>query len=143
MANDRLPSCRRSDRPEQVSVDGRRSPDVRSKTAHRGIARRHLVRLKRGQPEAELELELHGLDAKAAHATLIDAIEEAYEQGVRCLHVIHGRGNRSDGEPVIKTRLPGWLQALPASELVMAFASALPDDGGAGATYVLLRRMRD
>jgi DNA-nicking Smr family endonuclease len=36
----------------------------------------------------------------------------------------------------------GWLTSPPLAARVMAFASALPRDGGAGACYVLLRRVR-
>jgi DNA-nicking Smr family endonuclease len=36
----------------------------------------------------------------------------------------------------------GWLCEPPLDRLVMAFASAVPEHGGTGATYVLLRRRR-
>ena len=44
--------------------------------------------------------------------------------------------------PVLKEALLGWLCEPPLDRLVMAFASAVPEDGGTGATYVLLRRKR-
>jgi DNA-nicking Smr family endonuclease len=44
--------------------------------------------------------------------------------------------------PVLKEAVLGWLCEPPLARLVMAFASAVPEHGGAGATYVLLRRQR-
>ncbi|MFQ5418592.1 MAG: Smr/MutS family protein, partial [Myxococcota bacterium] len=58
----------------------------------------------------------------------------------RCVLVIHGRGRGSADGPVLKSALPGWLALPPLGASVMAFASAPPGDGGAGATVVLLRR---
>jgi DNA-nicking Smr family endonuclease len=44
--------------------------------------------------------------------------------------------------PVLKEAVFGWLCEPPLDRLVMAFASAVPEHGGTGATYVLLRRKR-
>ena len=67
---------------------------------------------------------------------------------VRCRYstsvlIIHGRGlNSKDQVPVLKTRLAQWLARGSWARLVLAFTSARPCDGGAGALYVLLRRQR-
>jgi DNA-nicking Smr family endonuclease len=42
--------------------------------------------------------------------------------------------------PVLKNALVGWLSHGRLSRFVLAFCSARPVDGGAGAIYVLLRR---
>jgi DNA-nicking Smr family endonuclease len=42
--------------------------------------------------------------------------------------------------PVIKEALQDWLASGRFGRQVLAFASARPADGGAGALYVLLRR---
>jgi DNA-nicking Smr family endonuclease len=54
--------------------------------------------------------------------------------------IIHGRGLSSPAGPVLKTKVIQWLTTGPWRRWVMAFASARLCDGGAGATYVLLRR---
>jgi DNA-nicking Smr family endonuclease len=41
---------------------------------------------------------------------------------------------------VLKEWLKGWLGQKRVGQLVLAFATARPQDGGAGAVYVLLRR---
>lgn len=107
-----------------------------------GADRRTLLRLRKGEPEPERELDLHGLSAAAAERALSEALEAAWQAGERCLLVIHGRGLRSPGEPVIKQSLPGWLAAPPHGSRVLAFTSAAPARGGAGATLVLLRRRK-
>ncbi len=107
-----------------------------------GIDRRHLQRLKRGEPEAEYEIDLHGRTRSEARGDVAGAIDEARGAGARCLLVIHGRGAGSAGSAVLKEALVGWLSSPPLAGRVMAFASALPEDGGPGATYVLLRRIR-
>jgi len=107
-----------------------------------GIDRRHLERLRRGEPEPEWEIDLHGLDQREARQAVRRAVLEAFEAGVRCLLVIHGRGSHSEAGAVLKPALARWLEAPPAGLRVMAFCSAASRDGGAGASYVLLRRNR-
>ncbi len=43
---------------------------------------------------------------------------------------------------VLRDAVPRWLNEAPLREHVLAFSHARPDDGGAGALYVLLRRRR-
>ncbi|MCA1987238.1 MAG: Smr/MutS family protein, partial [Desulfovibrio sp.] len=41
---------------------------------------------------------------------------------------------------IIKDRVQGWLTRDPFKRVVLAFCTALPKHGGAGAIYVLLRK---
>lgn len=107
-----------------------------------GIDPTHLERLRRGRTEPDSELDLHGLTSAEARASLEEALAEARRDGDRCVLVIHGRGARRASGPVLKDAVVDWLQAPPLSHAVLAFASALPRDGGPGALYVLLRRIR-
>lgn len=107
-----------------------------------GVDPAHLERLRRGRTEPDAELDLHGLTAAEARAALREALEEARRDGDRCVLVIHGRGARRACGPVLKEALVAALQTAPLAGWVLAFASALPRDGGPGATYVLLRRRR-
>jgi DNA-nicking Smr family endonuclease len=107
-----------------------------------GIDRKHLDRLKAGRVEVEYDIDLHGLGERDARYAVRHALEECFEAGGRCLLVVHGRGKGSELGPVLKESLVEWLTAPPAGRRVMAFSSARPEDGGAGATYVLLRRRR-
>jgi DNA-nicking Smr family endonuclease len=54
--------------------------------------------------------------------------------------IVHGRGLSSPAKPVLKTKVIEWLTCGPWRKWVIAFTSARSFDGGAGATYVLLRQ---
>jgi DNA-nicking Smr family endonuclease len=107
-----------------------------------GVDRAHLRRLRRGEVDVERRLDLHGMTAAEARRALGAALREAASAGARCVLVVHGRGLHSEGGAVLKGGVVEWLTAPPIAGLVLAFASALPRDGGAGASYVLLRRRR-
>jgi DNA-nicking Smr family endonuclease len=98
-------------------------------------------RLRRGDYEVEGRLDLHGLTREAAGGAVERFLRESRLGGKRCVLLIHGRGRHSEAQvPVIKQALEDWLAAGRFGRQVLAFASARPADGGAGALYVLLRR---
>jgi len=105
-----------------------------------GIDRKHLRRLRSGGIRVDVRVDLHGLHAPEAREALREALIGVAEAGLRCALVVHGRGHHSEVGPVLKRELLRWLAEPPLGRWVMAFASATPEDGGAGATYVLLRR---
>ncbi len=114
----------------------------RSEGLARGIDRAHLTRLRRGEVRIERRVDLHGLTAAEARQELSAELEDAFASDERCVLVIHGRGLHSDTGPVLRDGVVGWLTSGRPAARVMAFASALPRDGGPGASYVLLRRAR-
>ncbi len=102
----------------------------------------HLERLRRGVPEPLWEIDLHGFSAADARVDLREALLEAWQEGVRCGLIIHGRGHGSEAGAVLREGLAEWITAPPVGAKVLAFTPARPKDGGDGATYVLLRRNR-
>jgi DNA-nicking Smr family endonuclease len=108
-----------------------------------GLDRRLVRRLRGGDFAYQSYLDLHGMTAEAARHAVDQFLNRAVQQGQRCVLIIHGRGlNSKDQMPVLKHRLAGWLSRGAWARLVLAFTSARPCDGGAGALYVLLRRQR-
>lgn len=102
-----------------------------------GVQDRVLRQLRRGGFRLEAELDLHGLNRDKARAAVAGFIAECRDRDLRCVRIIHGKGNGSPNSgPVIKRLLDGWLRKLRD---VLAFCSARPEDGGTGAIYVLLR----
>jgi DNA-nicking Smr family endonuclease len=98
-------------------------------------------RLRRGEFALEGRLDLHGLTLGEARGAAERFLRESRLGGKRCVLLVHGRGRHSEAQlPVIKEALHGWLASGRFGRLVLAFASARPADGGAGALYVLLRR---
>jgi DNA-nicking Smr family endonuclease len=108
-----------------------------------GIDRGILRQLRNGQIRWDEKLDLHGLRAEDARRRVRDVLQRARDpEHRRCVLVVHGRGRHSEAEPVIKEALLDWLAEPPLADFVMAFSSATGRDGGVGATYVLLRRIR-
>jgi DNA-nicking Smr family endonuclease len=101
-----------------------------------------LVRkLRKGEFAVQGHVDLHGLTREEAKRTVEDFLRGARNAGKRCVLVVHGRGLHSkDQLPVLKDALRTWLSTARFSRHVLAFATARPVDGGAGAVYVLLRR---
>lgn len=106
-----------------------------------GVDRRLLRRLKRGELARQAHLDLHGLTREEARAEVERFVQESRAQGFRCVLIVHGRGLGSrDKVPVLKQALVAWLSQRRLGRQVLAFCTARPADGGAGALYVLLRK---
>lgn len=97
--------------------------------------------LRRGAVPIDARLDLHGLGATEAHAEVATFLREKHARGERCVLVIHGKGESlPSGKGVLRGEIAAWLSQGKASEHVAAFATAVDEDGGEGAVYVLLRR---
>ncbi len=102
-----------------------------------GIGADVLSRLRRGHWSVQRHLDLHGMTRDVAREALSQFIRRAERDGLRCVRVVHGKGNGSPGrEPVLKGKVRAWL--VQKSE-VLAYAQASASDGGHGAVLVLLR----
>ena len=109
----------------------------------KGIDQKIFRQLKAGQYSPEAHLDLHGLNAEQAYEALLLFTRDQYYQGRRCLLLIPGRGiNSPGGMPVLKAELKSWLTKDPLKRVVLAFCTAQPRHGGAGALYVLLRQRK-
>jgi len=108
-----------------------------------GLDPRILRRLRRGEFAYQAMIDLHGMSAAAARVEVERFITSALAAGHREVLIVHGRGHNSkDNVPVLKERLKSWLARGRIGRSILAFTSARPADGGAGALYVLLRRQR-
>jgi DNA-nicking Smr family endonuclease len=105
-----------------------------------GTDGRTIRKLVRGQIRPEAALDLHGHTLAKAHASLHRFIARMQGRGARCVIVITGRGAQ-DG-PTLRAEVPRWLNEPELRKLILGFSEAQPQDGGAGALYVLLRRAR-
>jgi DNA-nicking Smr family endonuclease len=106
-----------------------------------GIDRRLLRRLRAGDYAIQAHLDLHGLSRDEARDKVGRFLLDSRRAGRRCVLIVHGRGLHSkDQIPVLKQAVRSWLERGQLARSVLAFATARPTDGGAGAMYVLLRR---
>ncbi|MBF0219611.1 MAG: Smr/MutS family protein [Gammaproteobacteria bacterium] len=142
-----LPAARRLPHPPllEQTVDNRLSdaiaagdlPPMPRRYCQHGVQPKYFRRFCRGELPIEAEIDLHGLHRDAARHRLTEFIHYCHERQWRVVRVIHGMGHPASGRGVIKQRLPYWLRQF---EEVIAYAPAIPSDGGDGATYLLLRR---
>jgi DNA-nicking Smr family endonuclease len=102
----------------------------------------HVVRkLRRGDFAVQGHVDLHGMTRDEAKRAVEAFLRASRNAGKRCVLVVHGRGLHSrDQLPVLKDALKTWLSTARFARHVLAFATARPADGGAGAIYVLLKR---
>ncbi len=105
-----------------------------------GVQPTVMRKLRRGQFAIQAHLDLHGLTSAEAKARLAVFLQQCSGNGLRCVRIVHGKGNSSPGKvPVLKPRVAHWLAQ---RNEVIAYASARQVDGGTGAIYVLLRATR-
>jgi DNA-nicking Smr family endonuclease len=104
-----------------------------------GVKHEIAQRLHRGDFSVQDHLDLHGLSAQEAFEAFEAFMKEALLLGKRAVLIVHGRGLSSRDMPVLKVKVKEWLTSGAWRKWVVAFTSARACDGGAGATYVLLR----
>lgn len=97
-------------------------------------------RLHQGDYSIQAHVDLHGLGVGDAQKAFEDFLKEALVSHRTAVLVVHGRGLSSREKPVLKNKVKEWLTSGPWRKWVIAFTSARTCDGGAGATYVLLRQ---
>lgn len=105
------------------------------------VDKRLLAALRHGDFAVQGHLDLHGMTKVEARDAVEQFLHASRREGKRCVLLVHGRGlNSKDQIPVLKENLKVWLNRGRIGREVLAFATARPHDGGAGAVYVLLRR---
>ena len=108
-----------------------------------GLNPKTVRELKNGQFPIEQTLDMHGLSTVQAYTRLLDTVQNSYRRKQRCILVVPGKGNNSPmGIGILKEEIPQWLTKEPLCQVVLAFCTALPQHGGLGAMYILLRKYR-
>ncbi|HEX4858629.1 MAG TPA: Smr/MutS family protein [Usitatibacteraceae bacterium] len=102
-----------------------------------GLPAEVLRKLRHRHWVCQASIDLHGLTGAAAKIEMARFLGHARHQGLRCVRIIHGRGNRSP-HPIAVLRNT-IRRALTRRDEVLAFCDAAPADGGEGAVEVLLK----
>lgn len=122
---------------DEFDVESLLDTDEALSFRRRGVGPEVVRKLRRGVWAIQAQLDLHGLRRDEARERLAAFLREAVRGGLRCVRVIHGKGNGSPGrEPVLKGKVRSWL--VQKNE-VIAFTQARAQDGGHGALIVLLK----
>ena len=122
---------------DEFDVESLLETDEALSFRRRDIGPEVVRKLRRGVWALQAQVDLHGLRRDEARERVAEFLRESARAGLRCVRVIHGKGNGSPGrEPVLKAKVRSWL--VQKSE-VLAFTQARASDGGHGALIVLLR----
>ena len=117
------------------------SPANLAMPVYAGIDRRSAKKIQQGKMALDARIDLHGLSQLQARQRLQNFIYRSVETGLRTVLVITGKGKAGRG--VLRENVPQWLSEPPLSEVIIAFGPSQPQDGGAGALYVRLKRARE
>ena len=114
------------------------TPETTLSFQRSGIQHTMFAKLKRGVIVIEGRLDLHRLTSSEAMARLDRFLDQAQEQGLRCVIIVHGKGLSSqDGKPILKSLVNEHLREDPR---ILAFHSAQNKHGGRGAIYTLIKK---
>jgi len=91
-------------------------------------------RLRAKAPDASIDL--HGLTRDEAWTRLTSFFADARRRGLEKIRIVHGKGNHSEGEAVLKRATREFIERCP-----FAGESGAADNkaGGSGATWVILK----
>lgn len=93
--------------------------------------------LRLGKYALDARLDLHKMTVDRARQEVYQFIKDCMQNDVRTALITHGKGETRQQPALLKSCVAFWL---PQIEDVLAFHSAQRPHGGAGATYVLLRK---
>jgi len=108
-----------------------------------GISASQADKFKKGKIRPERTIDLHGFTQFRAHSYINEEILKYYKNNIRSILIITGKKfGKMGAEGVLKREVPKWLNLSPLKEIILMTSWATPRDGGDGALYVLLRRIR-
>lgn len=84
----------------------------------------------------EASIDLHGFTREEACIRMEEFITECIRRGLRKILIIHGKGNHSEEEPVLKQTVRSFIES---DKRLGRFGFADKNLGGRGATWVLIR----
>ena len=120
--------------PGPIPTGPRMAPPPPSKTIEPG--RRHRIAKERDPIGAHIDL--HGMDQARARTVLEAFIFRSWNEGMRAVLVITGKGVRGDG--ILRRMTPEWLADARLRDVVAGISEAQRRHGGEGALYVTLKR---
>jgi len=115
--------------PDRGTVKERKKAD-RNRIPQSGPGRKTLEKM-----ESQATLDIHGMIAAEAGKAVQSSILRWWRKGIRRALIIHGKGKHSQGKAVLKPLV--W-DILEQHEKVADFGEARKNEGGAGATWLIL-----
>ncbi|WP_405329191.1 DNA endonuclease SmrA [Ruminobacter sp.] len=94
-------------------------------------------KLKAGEYFPQMGVDLHNNTIEQAYKKVRKLVLKAYHEDVRCIIIVHGKGEFSTPKALLKSYVAHWLKMMPE---VLAYHTAMPYHGDKGATYVLIKK---
>ncbi|MCL1038264.1 DNA endonuclease SmrA [Shewanella corallii] len=114
------------------------APDDPVSFKRQGVQDQVFKNLRLGKYKHPTILDLRGMRLRDAKEALVNGMLAAFGREERCVLLIHGKGLGNKPYPaLIKSAVSSWL---PQLDEVMGFHSALKEEGGNGAMYVMLAK---
>jgi len=118
----------------ELSFDQQR--EINDSYFNSGIQHKLQRKIRQGALAVDDILDLHGCTQKIALTELSQFFQHATSARFKSLIIIHGKGNRSNQNAVLKPLVHHWLSQQTS---VLAWCPAQVKDGGSGASYVYLK----
>ncbi len=99
-----------------------------------------LNNIKKGKFQIQARLDLHGMVLEKAFQSFVNFINNNFENNIRNLIVITGKGNPEYNTGIIRQEFFKWIKLDFANDKILYVNNALPKDGGDGAFYIFLRK---
>jgi DNA-nicking Smr family endonuclease len=122
-----------------ANIGYRQQIDIKDSQFDAGIQKKLERKIRQGQLPIEDQIDLHGYTQNAAIAELTKFLQRAISAEFKLLVIVHGKGNRSGSEAVLRPLVRHWLARQSS---VLGWCPAQPKHGGQGASYVYLRAQR-
>ena len=90
--------------------------------------------------KVDAKLDLHGFTLAVAHRAVINFVQQAHRDDLRCIEIITGRGDPERGTGALKREVPLWLEVPPLSHFISQVQMPVASRGGA--YRVMLRRSK-
>lgn len=99
-----------------------------------------LRKLKSGEYTPQDGIDLHNHTIEQAYKKVRKFIVNSVKKNLRCVIIIHGKGEFSTPKALLKSYVAHWLKMMPE---VIGYHTAMPYHGDKGSTYVLLKKGND
>lgn len=94
-------------------------------------------KLRQGKYHIDFHLDLHRKTVAESRQEVYQLLANSDRLGYRHLLITHGKGAQSNPPARLKSYINHWLRQV---DIVIAFHSAQPQNGGTGSVYVLLKK---
>jgi DNA-nicking Smr family endonuclease len=107
------------------------------------IARNDLAKIKTNKVKIDKKIDLHNLKIEEAYNKTLEFLENCQMLNYKLVVIITGKGKNSQNkENTIKINFLNWITSGKFQQYILQYSPALIKDGGDGAFYVILKKLK-